>query len=229
LKVHQSNYRVVGFTRSVGVAELAELGPPVVFDIGSGLLDAGTPWLPGRPPAWLAGEPAARQALAGGADLVTFSTDKLFGGPQGGVIAGRADLVAACAGHPMARALRPGGLVLGALQATALAYLRGDGAAIPFWRMATADPADLRARAEALGVGTVDECRSVFGGGALPGVEIPSAGVLLPGDRAGALREGPVPVLGRVRHGQTVLDLRTVDPADDDVVAAAARTALAAG
>jgi L-seryl-tRNA(Ser) seleniumtransferase len=131
LKVHQSNYRMIGFTRSVAVGDLTKLGPPVVFDIGSGLLDASTPWLPGRPPRWLTGEPAARQALTEGADLVTFSTDKLFGGPQGGVIAGRADLVAACAQHPLARALRPGGLVLGALQDTALAYLRGDGAAIP--------------------------------------------------------------------------------------------------
>ncbi len=229
LKVHQSNYRVVGFTRSVAVADLAGLGPPVVYDIGSGLLDAGTPWLPGRPPSWLAGEPAARQALAEGADLVTFSTDKLFGGPQGGVIAGRADLVAECAAHPMARALRPGGLVLGALQATALAYLRGDGTSIPFWRMATAEVESLRSRALALGVGDVEDCRSVVGGGALPGIEIPSAGLSLPGDRSTALRRRPVPVLGRVRQGRTVLDLRTVDPADDDLVAEAATVALAVG
>ena len=100
----------------------------MVADIGSGLLDAACPWLPGGPPAWLAGEPAARQTLAAGAALVTFSGDKLLGGPQAGIIAGRADLVDRCARHPLARALRPGGLVLAALQATALAYLRRDAA-----------------------------------------------------------------------------------------------------
>ncbi|HET6809575.1 MAG TPA: L-seryl-tRNA(Sec) selenium transferase, partial [Acidimicrobiales bacterium] len=103
LKVHRSNYRVVGFTEDVDVAPLAGLGPPVVYDIGSGLLDAGTPWLAGSgggPPAWLAGEPAAVQSLAAGAALVTFSGDKLLGGPQAGIIAGRADLVATCARHP---------------------------------------------------------------------------------------------------------------------------------
>ena len=112
---------------------------PVVVDIGSGLLDANVPWLTGPPPAWLAGEPAAVQTLADGAALVTFSGDKLLGGPQAGIIAGRADLVAACAAHPLARALRPGGLVLGSLQDVALAYLRRDAAVtIPFWRMVDA-------------------------------------------------------------------------------------------
>ena len=84
LKVHQSNYRIVGFTESVDVAGLVGLGPPVVADIGSGLLDAATPWLVGGPPAWLAGEPAARQTLAAGAVAVTFSGDKLLGGPRPG-------------------------------------------------------------------------------------------------------------------------------------------------
>ncbi|MDP9388982.1 MAG: L-seryl-tRNA(Sec) selenium transferase, partial [Actinomycetota bacterium] len=107
LKVHQSNYRIVGFTESVGVASLASLGVPVVADIGSGLLDAATPWLASGPPRWLADEPAVRQTLAQGAALVTFSGDKLLGGPQAGVIAGRADLVDRCARHPLARALRP--------------------------------------------------------------------------------------------------------------------------
>ncbi len=96
---------------------------PVVADIGSGLLDANVPWLQGAPPAWLAGEPAAVQTIADGADLVTFSGDKLLGGPQAGIIAGRADLVERCARHPLARALRPGGLVLAALQDIALSYL----------------------------------------------------------------------------------------------------------
>ncbi|MBV9039874.1 MAG: L-seryl-tRNA(Sec) selenium transferase, partial [Acidimicrobiia bacterium] len=137
LKVHQSNYRIVGFTAAVDVRELTGLDVPVVVDLGSGLLDAATPWLLGGPPSWLAHEPAVRQTLEAGAAVVTFSGDKLLGGPQAGVVAGRADLVEACAAHPLARALRPGALVLSALQETALAYLRRDGDAIPFWRMAT--------------------------------------------------------------------------------------------
>ena len=226
LKVHRSNYQMVGFTEEVGIRELATLGPPVVFDIGSGLLDETTPWLRGGPPAWLRGEPAARQALEHGASLVTFSGDKLLGGPQAGVIAGRRDLVQACARHPLARALRPGGLVLEALQDTALAYLRRDADAIAFWRMAQVDVDELVRRAEQLGLGEVVRCRSVPGGGALPGLEIDSAGVALPGDRLATLRRAPVPVLARVHHGRTVLDLRTVDPADDALVAEAAAAAL---
>jgi L-seryl-tRNA(Ser) seleniumtransferase len=221
LKVHQSNYRVVGFTESASAAELATLGPPVVVDIGSGLLDERTPWLPGGPPPWLAGEPAARQTLEAGAALVTFSGDKLLGGPQAGIIAGRADLVAACARHPLARALRPGGLVLGALQETLLAYLRRDAAAIPFWRMATVEVSELRRRAGTLGVGEPVDCSSVAGGGSLPGLEIPSAGVALPGDLTAALRAHDPPVIARVVEERTVADLRTVDPADDPVLAKA--------
>ncbi len=217
LKVHQSNYRIVGFTESVEVGELAGLGVPVVADIGSGLLDAATPWLAGGPPAWLAGEPAARQTLAAGAALVTFSGDKLLGGPQAGVIAGRADLVAACARHPLSRALRPGGLVLAALQETALAYLRRDGMAIPFWRMAATPVADLRRRAEGLGVGRVCSTVAVAGGGSVPGHDVPSAGVSVAGDHAAALRANDPPIVARVHDGETILDLRTVDPADDPV------------
>ncbi len=228
LKVHQSNYRIIGFTEDVGVAALAALGPPVVADIGSGLLDAATPWLAGGPPPWLAGEPAARQTLAAGAGLVTFSGDKLMGGPQAGIIAGRADLVALCARHPLNRALRPGGLVLAALQETALAYLRRDGDAIPFWRMAAAPVAGLRRRAEALGVGTVVGTVAVAGGGSVPGQDVPSAGVAIAGDHAAALRAGDPPIVARVHEGMTICDLRTVDPADDGVVAAAL-AALQAG
>jgi L-seryl-tRNA(Ser) seleniumtransferase len=223
LKVHQSNYRMVGFTEDVSVAALAGLGPPVVADIGSGLLDAATPWLPGGPPAWLAGEPAARQTLAAGAGLVTFSGDKLMGGPQAGIIAGRRDLVALCARHPLNRALRPGGLVLAALQETALAYLRRDGDAIPFWRMAAAPVDALRARAEALGVGKVVDTVAVAGGGSVPGQDLPSAGVALEGDHTAALRAGQagVPIVARVHEDLTICDLRTVDPADDAVLAGA--------
>ncbi len=228
LKVHQSNYRMVGFTQSVPVEELAGLGPPVVADIGSGLLDATTPWLPGPPPSWLAGEPAARQTLAAGAALVTFSGDKLLGGPQAGILAGRADLVERCARHPLARALRPGGLVLEALQETALCYLRGDGKAIPFWRMATVAREELRRRAGAIaaavpagGVRGPVDCKAVAGGGSLPGLDIPSAGVALNGDHTPALRAWDPPIVGRVEAGSTILDLRTVDPADDAVLAGA--------
>ncbi len=221
LKVHASNYRITGFTEDVGVAALAELGPPVVADIGSGLLDATTPWLPGGPPSWLGDEPAARQTLAAGADLVTFSGDKLLGGPQAGIIAGRADLVAACTSHPLARALRPGGLVLAALQETALAYLCRDAGAIPFWRMASLPVAALEARAQALGVGRSVACASVTGGGTLPGVEIPSAGVAVEGDHSARLRARIPPVVARVVDGETVCDLRTVDPSDDAELAAA--------
>ena len=214
LKVHQSNYRIVGFTESVDVAALAGLGPPVVADIGSGLLDASTPWLEGGPPAWLAGEPAARQTLEDGAALVTFSGDKLLGGPQAGIIAGRADLVAACARHPLSRALRPGGLVLAALQETALAYLRRDGMAIPFWRMAAASVEDLAARAGAMGVGRAVSTVAVAGGGSVPGQEVPSVGVAVdrrprrrpagprPADRGPGARRGDGlrPAHGRPRR-----------------------------
>ncbi len=229
LKVHPSNYRVEGFVEDTTVAELATLPVPVVADIGSGLVDAACPWLPGGPPSWLADEPAAKQTLAAGAGLVTFSTDKLFGGPQGGVIAGRADLVAACARHPLARALRPGGLVLAALQETALAYLRRDAAAqVPFWAMVTTPVETLRARAEAIveatGVGAAESMEALPGAGSAPGVTMPSHGVVLDGDGLAALRAHPTPVIARVRDGRTHLDLRTVFPDDDAVVIDALRS-----
>ena len=226
LKVHRSNYRMVGFTEDVEVKDLASLGPPVLHDIGSGLLDASTPWIPGGPPAWLRTEPAARQSLAQGAALVTFSGDKLLGGPQCGIIAGRRELVAACARHPLARALRPGSLVLEHLQHVALAYLRGEADEIPLWRMALAHVDELRQRASALGVGTVVTCTSVAGGGSLPGTDIASAGIALEGDVTGRLRDADPPVIARVVDGWTVLDLRTVDPADDRALAHAVRQAL---
>jgi L-seryl-tRNA(Ser) seleniumtransferase len=230
LKVHPSNYRISGFTETVSVSDIAKLtasrGVPVVVDLGSGLLDAGCPWLEGGPPPWLAGEPAARQTLAEGAALVTFSGDKLLGGPQSGVIAGRADLVAACSRHPLARALRPGGLVLDALQEVALSYLRHDvRQEVPFWRMATLGVDELRSRAYALGVGTVVKCRSVTGGGTIPGVEIPSAGIALDGDHRAELRTADPPIVARVVGGRTICDLRTVDPDDDPALAKAATAA----
>jgi L-seryl-tRNA(Ser) seleniumtransferase len=224
LKVHQSNYRMIGFTQSATVAELATLGVPVVADVGSGLLDAATPWLPGGPPPWLANEPAARQTLEDGASAVTFSGDKLLGGPQAGIVAGSAEIVSSCSGHPLARALRPGVLVLSALQDIALAYLRRDGAAIPFWKMATAPIAELRDRASKIAASTetdIVECRSVAGGGSLPGLDIPSVGVSMDGDRSEALRRADPPVISRVEGGRTICDLRSVDPVSDDLLALA--------
>ncbi|MEY2422755.1 MAG: L-seryl-tRNA(Ser) seleniumtransferase [Acidimicrobiaceae bacterium] len=222
LKVHQSNYRITGFTEDASVADVVSVGPPVVVDLGSGLLDTACPWLPGGPPAWLRDEPAARQTLETGAALVVFSGDKLLGGPQAGVLAGRADLVDACARHPLYRALRPGGLVLAALEQVALAYLERDGGRIPFWRMAAVSVGELQQRAEALGRGEVVECASVTGGGTLPGVEIPSIGVALPGDATAVLRTAtPKPVIARVDNDRTILDLRTVDPSDDALLRAA--------
>ncbi len=220
LSVHQSNYSITGFAEQTTVAELATLGPPVVADIGSGLLDASCPWLDGPPPEWLEGEPAARQTLEAGADLVIFSGDKLLGGPQAGIIAGRADLVAACGRHPLARALRPGGLVLEALQATTLSYLRRKGREIPFRRMASEPVESLVGRAESIAesVGpsvAAINTDAVPGGGTLPGRTIPSAGIRYEGDIVGRLRHRDLPIIARIDAGVTVCDLRSVNPADD--------------
>lgn len=220
MKVHQSNYRISGFTEQASVREIAGLGAPVIVDLGSGLLDAACPWLPGGPPPWLQDEPAVRQTLAGGAALVVFSGDKLLGGPQAGIVAGDAAMIDRCARHPLYRALRPGGHVLRGLQELAFAYLRRDSHLLPFWRMATVSEASLRARAEALGVGRVVGCASVTGGGTLPGIEIPSVGISLDGDATQPLRSHrPTPVIARIEAGRTILDLRTVAPEDDPVVA----------
>ena len=224
LKVHPSNYRIEGFVEDTPIAQLATLPVPLVADIGSGLLDSSCPWLDGPPPAWLAGEPAARQAIADGAAIITFSGDKLLGGPQSGIIAGRRDLVAACARHPLARALRPGAHVLLALQQLALAYLdRSAATTVPFWRMAAARLDDLRARADAVvtlaGVGAVVDSEAVPGAGSAPGVTMPSVAVRLQGDHLAELRRAEPPIVARTRDGATLLDLRTIDPADDAHVA----------
>jgi len=226
LKVHASNYRMVGFVESTPVADLAALGVPVVVDIGSGLLDETTPWLPRRP-AWLRDEPGARQCLAAGAALVSFSGDKLLGGPQAGIIAGRADLLAVVARHPLARAVRADKMTLAALQEVARAYLSGDATELPLWRMATLAVDALSERAVALatripGAKAVDT-EAVAGGGSLPGLSIPSAGVALeapdPDAALAALRTDGI--VARVEDGAVVCDLRTVDPSDDDRLAAA--------
>ena len=188
LKVHTSNYRIEGFTASATVDELASVGPPVVVDAGSGLVDATCPWLSGGPPAWLAGEPGVRQALEAGAGLVTFSGDKLFGGLQAGLLVGRRDLVDACAAHPLYRALRPGSLILAATAAAATAYLDRTAAELPFWRMATAPVERLRARAGALVAAW------------LTPVGLQSAGSVRVGDGRRDAAGGGDPVVGRPRR-----------------------------
>ncbi|MFC4036626.1 L-seryl-tRNA(Sec) selenium transferase [Streptomyces polygonati] len=218
LKVHPSNFRVTGFTGGVGVADLRGLGVPVVADIGSGLLtrDAALP-----------DEPDATGWLRAGADLVTASGDKLLGGPQCGLLLGRADLVRRLARHPLARALRVDKLTLAALEAT----LRGP--ATPVHSSLHADPGRLRERAQRLAASLRAaglDCRAVaseavIGGGGAPGVALPSAAVSLPASCAGPLRQAVPAVMGRVEQGRCLLDLRAVPEDMDDALAAAARQA----
>lgn len=228
LKVHPSNYRVEGFVEETPVSQLSTLGVDVVADIGSGLLDEACPWLASGPPEWLRGEPAARQALEAGASIVTFSGDKLLGGPQSGVIAGRADLIARCAAHPLARALRPGGLVLAALHDVVMSYLeRAVCERVPFWTMASISPEALRERCDEViaeaGVGRVVACDSLPGAGSTPGAHIESFGIEIDGDVTGELRSQPLPIVARVRDDRTILDLRTVAPLDDHHIVSALR------
>ena len=123
MRIHPSNFHIEGFTEQAPLRELTQLGVPVIVDIGSGLLDANCPWLGGTPPQWLANEPAAAQALHDGAALVTFSGDKLLGGPQCGIIVGTSELIGACREHPLMRAVRPGSHVILALQDVLLDYV----------------------------------------------------------------------------------------------------------
>jgi L-seryl-tRNA(Ser) seleniumtransferase len=228
LKVHPSNYRVEGFVEDTPIASLATLPVPVVADIGSGLVDSNCPWLGGPPPAWLADEPAARQTIADGAALVTFSGDKLLGGPQAGIIAGRADLVQACMRHPLARALRPGAHVLLALQQVALSYIdRSAAETIPFWRMVATSVDELQRRGEAIvheaGVGSVVPSEAIPGAGSAPGATMPSVAISVRGDLLSSLRAARPPVVARARDGATLLDLRSVDPDDDAHLASVLR------
>ena len=226
LKVHASNYRMIGFTEATAVGALAELGPTVMVDAGSGLLDETTPWLPSRP-AWLQDEPGVRQAIDAGADVVTFSGDKLLGGPQAGVIVGRADLLATIAKHPLARAMRADKMTLAALQQVALVYLSGDATSIPLWRMATASLDELRRRAERVAAGVsgakVVDTEAVAGGGSLPGLAIPSVGVAVRPPKPAATMDTlrVYGVVARTEADLVVCDLRSVDPTDDALVTAA--------
>ncbi|SNT45017.1 L-seryl-tRNA(Ser) seleniumtransferase [Asanoa hainanensis] len=208
MRLHPSNYRVTGFTSAPTLAELATLDVPVVYDIGSGLL-APEPLLPD--------EPDAASALAGGAALVTASADKLLGGPQAGLIFGRADLVTRLARHPLARALRVDKLTLAALEAT----VRGP---VPPTTAALRAPVTvLRERAQRLATTLADagvdvavvDTGSTVGGGGAPGVVLPSVALSLPTAYAAVLRAGEPPVVGRVSAGRCLLDLRTIAPHDD--------------
>ena len=221
MKIHQSNYKIVGFTESAEIRELTDLGVPLVADIGSGLLDENCFWLESGPPNWLIGEPGARQTLAEGADIVTFSSDKLLGGPQAGIIAGKADLIEKCLDHPFARAVRPGSLVLSSLQGLCHKYLNRKWSEIPFWKMALTTEDELKGRAEDIDIGVPIPLNSVPGGGTLPGVEIPSFGIQIDHDISRELRDGTadnLPIIARVEDGKTLLDLRTIHPSLDDQV-----------
>ncbi|MEK7251634.1 MAG: L-seryl-tRNA(Sec) selenium transferase [Actinomycetota bacterium] len=231
LKVHPSNYRVEGFTEEVRYRDLAQIssgaGVPFVADIGSGLLDERVPWVAGAPPDWLAGEPGARQVVAAGADLVLFSGDKLLGGPQAGIIAGRSDLVARLTAHPIARAIRIGGPSLAAVAATLSLYAGNRGAEIPFWRMAGLPAAELADRCrrlvEVCEVGAVIDDISLPGAGSVPGRGIAGPVITIPaGDdaRRFLLTCNP-PIVTRIERDRLVVDLRAVDPADDATVAGA--------
>jgi L-seryl-tRNA(Ser) seleniumtransferase len=243
LRVHPSNFTQAGFVEApdpVAVADVAHrYGAVVVDDLGSGaLLDTAA--------FGLAHEPEPRERLAAGSDIVTFSGDKLVGGPQAGLIVGRADLIARIRRDPLARAVRPEKVTLAALAATLGLYRAGRATTdIPVWRMIGASPDSLRKRAEAIvdalpvavrGCVEVGAMASTVGGGSLPGETLDSVGLVIGRARgeggggstalASRLRSGEPPVVGRVEDRALRLDLRTVDPGDDERLARALARAL---
>jgi L-seryl-tRNA(Ser) seleniumtransferase len=224
LKVHPSNFRVSGFTAAVPVAELGALagerGVPLVVDVGSGLL---------RHDPALPQEPDLAAALADGADVVIASGDKLLGGPQAGLLLGRAEVIQRLARHPLARAVRADKLTLAALEATLT------GGPAPVARSLHADPRRLRERAEWLAgrlaqdradSATVVAHDGRVGGGGAPGVPLPGWAVRLPEAAAPLLRTGDPAVLPRVHDGACLVDLRCVPEEQDETLAAAVRSAL---
>lgn len=233
LRVHPSNFTMAGFTETPEPAAVAELahrhGAIVIDDLGSGaLLDTAA--------FGLAHEPMPAERLAAGSDVVTFSGDKLVGGPQAGLVVGRADLVARMRRDPLARAMRPDKVTMAGVAMTLGLYRSGRATeTIPVWRMIAAAPDALRSRAEALvkGLGeraAVVEVRSTVGGGSLPGETLPSWGVALAGlsaDRLlAALRQGAPAIVGRIDDDRVVLDLRTIEPERDDELGEAVGRAL---
>jgi L-seryl-tRNA(Ser) seleniumtransferase len=231
LRVHTSNYRIVGFTETPTLEAMVELGRehglPVVDDLGSGsFLDTAA--------YGLAPEPMVQASVAAGAELVTFSGDKLLGGPQAGIIVGQPEAVARLRRHPLTRALRPGKDALAGLHATLTHYARGEAAReVPVWRMISATAADLTARAAAwqdrlAAHGIAAELRpgqSAVGGGSLPGETLPSTLLALldahPDRLAARLRGGATPVVALVEAGAVLLDPRTVLPEQDEALLAA--------
>jgi L-seryl-tRNA(Ser) seleniumtransferase len=218
LRVHQSNFRVVGFTELPSLADLAEVARrhqlPLIDDLGSGAL------------VDLADEPTVRASLAAGADLVCISGDKLLGGPQAGIVVGRAELVEKLRRHPLHRALRIDKLGLAALEGTLQLYLDPARALreVPVLRMLREDAALVRARAERLAEATngeVEETVARVGGGALPLAELPSFACAVEESLAAALRTHEPPVVGIVRDGRLLLDCRTLDDDEAGLVAAA--------
>lgn len=243
LHVHTSNYKVVGFTAEVGISELAQLGHDrglvVVDDLGSGAL--------AELPA-LADEPSVHDSLAAGADIVTFSGDKLLGGPQAGIVVGKSEFVRKMKQHPMARALRVDKMTLAALQATLAIYLKPEQVLerIPTLRMLSESEESLKARAEAMAaaigsaVGNaatlkidVEPAASKVGGGALPLLELSSyvcaitPAAVSVDELAERLRHTKPPVIGRIHHDRLLLDARTVLPEQVDALANAVSQALA--
>jgi L-seryl-tRNA(Ser) seleniumtransferase len=222
LRVHQSNFRVVGFAEQPVLADVARVAHahrlPLVDDLGSGaLLDLGE-------------EPTARASLDGGADLVCFSGDKLLGGPQAGLVAGRADLVERLRRHPLQRALRADKLTLAALEGTLRLYLdpARARAEIPVLRCLEEDVRAVRRRAERLAElvgGEVEETVARVGGGALPLAQLRSYACAVEEPLAAALRHVDPPVIALVRDGRTLLDVRALADAELDEVAAAVRAA----
>jgi L-seryl-tRNA(Ser) seleniumtransferase len=239
LRVHQSNFRLVGFTELPATAELAAVAHrhnlPLVDDLGSGVLSNTVLLAPeGAPEArasarntvLLGDEPSARDALAAGADLVCFSGDKLLGGPQAGIVVGRAELIERLRRHPLQRALRADKLTLAALEGTLHVYFDPERSLreVPVLRM-LAEPAEtVRARAEQLARltgGSVEETVARVGGGALPLAELPSFACAVAEELAGPLRAGEPPVVGIVRDGRCLLDCRTLADGEVEEVAAA--------
>jgi L-seryl-tRNA(Ser) seleniumtransferase len=234
LRVHPSNFAMTGFTEMpepLGVAELAHRHEAIVIDdLGSGaLLDTAA--------YGLAHEPMPAERLAAGSDVVTFSGDKLVGGPQAGLVVGRADLIARMRRDPLARAMRPDKVTMAGVALTLGLYRAGRATVdIPVWRMISMPMEELRARAmeitdELGGPAQTMEVMSNVGGGSLPGESLPSVGIVLSDGSAArllaALRQGEPSVIGRIEHGRVVLDLRTVDPAADPALLRAIRAALA--
>jgi L-seryl-tRNA(Ser) seleniumtransferase len=235
LKVHPSNFRVEGFTAEPDVAELATLAHthnvPLIYDIGSGLLDADAPWIDGPAPEWLRREPAVRQTLAAGTDLVTFSGDKMLGGPQAGIIVGTAAYMEAIRNHPLTRALRVDGATYAALAATLEAYMDHRVEEIPFWRQALMDSEVLQDRSEAvattLGAVVIDGY-SAIGAGSVPGMTIASPVIRIDGrdDLYEKLLALDTPVLARREDGALLIDLRAVEPTDDEAIVKAISACL---